>query len=56
MVLEKKSYGIYLTAAVITAMLLFMLGSLVKIVNGVNSGSSVEMAKKERLREQEQQK
>ncbi len=50
MLLEKKSYSLYLTAAIITGMLLFMMGSLVFIINAVNSGSSAEMAKKERLK------
>jgi len=53
MVLEKKSYGIYLAAAVITAMLLFMVSSLAHIVNGVSGGSSADMAKKERMKLQQ---
>jgi len=48
--LDKKEYNIYLVTAVITAMLLFMAGSLFYIVNNVSSGSSAEMAKKERAK------
>ncbi len=50
MLLDKKTYSIYLAAAVITGMLLFMLGSLIFIINDVNSGSSADLAQKERSR------
>ena len=52
MVIDKKEYNLYLVSAIIAAMLLFMVGSLAFIISDVNSGSSIEMAKKERAKMQ----
>lgn len=48
--LDKKAYNLYLVTVVITGMLLFMVVSLIYVVNSVSSGSSAEMAKKERAK------
>ena len=52
MLLNKKMYSLYLVAAIIAGRLLFMVGSLIFVVKGVSSGSSAEMAKKERAKMQ----